>query len=99
MAIKCIICNESHLFQFCSKFKSKSVEQRKEFLDKNERCYYYLGIKHVAEKCFSKKRCMVRSDKHHTTLHINKNNNNKIKNSKQTLLRMVLVVVIKLRMW
>ena len=73
LVIKCIISNESHLFQFCSKYKSKSVYQRKEFMDKCERCYNCLGLKHVAEKCFPKKRCIVCSGKHHTTLHINKN--------------------------
>ena len=57
--IKCIICNEAHLFQFCPKYKSKLVDQRREFLDKSERCYNCLGLKHLAEKCFSKKRCIV----------------------------------------
>ena len=42
-----------------------------------------MGIKHVAEKCYSKKRCEECSGKHHTTLHINKSNNNKDKNNKQ----------------
>ena len=32
VVFKCIICNESHLFQFCPKFKSKNLDQRKEFL-------------------------------------------------------------------
>ena len=49
---------------------------------KNERCYNCLGVKHKAEKCFSKKRCEECSGKHHTTLHTNKNdNNNKPKNN------------------
>ena len=78
--IKCVICSEAHLFQFCPKYKIKSIDQRKEFLDKSERCYNCLGLKHLAEKCFSKKRCIVCGGKHHTTLHINKNNN-KSKNS------------------
>ena len=84
VAIKCIICNENHLLQFLPKFKAKSIDQRKEILDKNEICYNCLGIKHVAEKCYSKKRSKECSGKHQTTLHINKNNNNnKAKNNKQ----------------
>ena len=87
--LKCIICTENHLFQFCNKYKSKSVDQRKDFLDKNERCYNCLGLKHTAEKCYSKKRCMVCNGKHHTTIHNNNNrnnnnnNNNRNKNIKQ----------------
>ena len=82
ISVKCIICGENHLLQFCPKFKNKSVDQRKEFLDKNDRCYNCLGVKHKAEKCFSKMRFENCSGKHHTTLNINKNNNNKNNNNK-----------------
>ena len=66
---ECILNKGNHLLFHCSNFKSKSVENRIEFIKSQKRCFNCLGT-HFLDKCTSKRRC---NKKHHTSLHLLRN--------------------------
>ena len=58
--IKCILCSQSHPLYCCDAFKSKSVEQRREFVFKKNICFNCVNSRdHLARSCTSTNRCKV----------------------------------------
>lgn len=68
---ECIICKGPHHFAQCSTFKSKSIQERIEYVKSQKRCFNCLG-KHFSNDCPSSKRCSVCGKKHNTSLHLTK---------------------------
>ena len=61
----------------CDKFRSKSVDERKEFVKKKSLCWNCMWKWHVAKGCISKYSCRKEDcgKRHHTLLHENKKAN------------------------
>ncbi|XP_077263140.1 uncharacterized protein LOC143898010 [Temnothorax americanus] len=66
---KCMACQEPHDLYQCSKFKSFSVDQRKNLVKTQRCCYNCLGRGHFPSTCPSQKRCTHCQGKHHSLLH------------------------------
>ncbi|KMQ89434.1 gag-pol polyprotein precursor [Lasius niger] len=64
---KCALCNEKHSVMTCAKFKAKSANERKSFVEVNKLCYTCLG-NHSVAKCQSSKNCWT-CKAHHSMLH------------------------------
>ena len=70
--IKCMRCSQSHPLYRCDAFKSKSVEQRREFVFKKNICFNCVNSRdHLAKSCTSTNRCKVPGcgKPHHSLLH------------------------------
>ncbi|XP_068750831.1 uncharacterized protein [Montipora capricornis] len=70
--IKCMLCSQSHPLYCCDAFKSKSVEQRREFVFKKNICFNCGNSRdHLAKSCTSTNRCKVPGcgRPHHSLLH------------------------------
>ena len=70
--IKCMLCSQSHPLYRCDVFKSKSVEQRREFVSKKNICFNCVNSRdHLAKSCTSTNRCKVPGcgKPHHSLLH------------------------------
>ena len=81
---ECLICKNAHHFSQCDSYKSKSIEQRIEFVKSQRRCFNCLG-NHYFNKCPSLKRCNTCGKKHHTTLHLLKRDNKSTDNNKNSV--------------
>ena len=62
-------CNERHGLMQYVKFKTASMEDRKDFVEKTSLCFNCLRKKHVINDCYSKSRCKQCDSKHHTSIH------------------------------
>ncbi|XP_068691595.1 uncharacterized protein [Montipora foliosa] len=70
--MKCTQCSQSHPLYRCDAFKSKSVEQRREFVFKKNICFNCVNSRdHLAKSCTSTNRCKVPGcgKPHHSLLH------------------------------
>lgn len=65
---KCPMCSQTHPLRQCDEFLSKTVAERKHFINSNGRCENCLAA-HELSHCSSKNTCSVCSAKHHTKLH------------------------------
>ncbi|KMQ84307.1 bel12-ag transposon polyprotein [Lasius niger] len=65
---KCALCNEKHSVMMCAKFKAKSANERKSFVEVNKLCYNCLS-NHSVAKCQSSKNCWTCKARHHSMLH------------------------------
>ena len=68
--IKCLCSNEHHLMN-CDEFRSKSVNEKKEFVKKECLCWNCISKSHESKYCISKYSCRKEDcgKKHHTLLH------------------------------
>lgn len=65
---RCPLCPERYYILFCSKFKSKTANDRKDIIKKYSLCLNCLG-RHSVNACKSTKTCSRCSGKHHTLVH------------------------------
>ena len=56
-ALRCVMCDESHLLYQCPRFKSLEVADRLRFVEDKELCLLCFSFDHVVEQCRSKYRC------------------------------------------
>lgn len=64
----CPLCGSTHFLAKCERYHSKTLQQRRDYILKQRRCFNCLGP-HVASKCTSTKRCFKCGKKHHTSIH------------------------------
>ena len=69
--LKCVFCHASHRSVSCSSFRSLSVSERWNVVDKVKACRNCLGLRHSYRVCKSPFSCRVCGLKHHTLLHRN----------------------------
>ena len=75
--IKCWLCSDEHRLMDCDEFRSKSVDERKEFVKKESLCWNCMSKSHVTKDCISKYSCRKEDcgKKNHNFLHENKKTN------------------------
>ncbi|XP_070167756.1 uncharacterized protein [Polyergus mexicanus] len=66
---RCSLCQGTHAFNYCSRFKALSVPQRREHVKKQGACFNCLRLKHGVSSCPSGSRCLRCQGKHHSMLH------------------------------
>lgn len=64
----CPLCGSSHYLAKYEHYQTKPVQQRRDIILKQRRCFNCLGF-HAASKCSSTKRCLKCGKKHHTSIH------------------------------
>lgn len=64
----CPLCGSSHSLAKCESYQNKTVQQRKDIVIKNRRCFNCLAP-HPVRKCLSTKRCLKCGKKHNTSIH------------------------------
>ncbi|XP_076297796.1 uncharacterized protein LOC143217409 [Lasioglossum baleicum] len=64
----CSFCQAAHFVAACDKFRSRSVDDRCNFVSEKQLCYNCLGPHRLAE-CQSKKSCFICRGRHHTLIH------------------------------
>lgn len=67
-ASACILCGSIHYLAKCERYQSMTLQQRRDYITKQRRCFNCLGP-HVASKCSSSRRCIKCGKKHHTSIH------------------------------
>ena len=69
--LKCILCENKHLFYMCDKYKEMTGTERMKLVKKEKLCFNCLKRNHNADKCSSKNRCFRQgcAEHHHTSLH------------------------------
>lgn len=71
----CPFCNiERHPVSQCKNFTKLDIQGRRDFVIKNRLCFNCLSRSHISPTCKSHN-CTICSQKHHTALHIPKQNN------------------------
>ncbi|XP_065359110.1 uncharacterized protein LOC135953245 [Calliphora vicina] len=75
--INCKMCNEEHGLRICPQFRKLSVQERVDFVFKNQCCNNCLSVSHIKTSCKSKNTCLNCGKKHHTLLHMRAVNNSK----------------------
>ncbi|XP_078490965.1 uncharacterized protein LOC144747081 [Ciona intestinalis] len=68
----CICCAGSHCLSQCERFRSMSLQNRKEFVQTKRLCFKCFMRYHSARECRSRERCKVEGctgNYHHTLLH------------------------------
>lgn len=65
----CPLCKIPHFLFECVNFKELDVEKRREFMQKQNRCYNCLSDTHLVSKCKSKRSCFKCHKRHNTLLH------------------------------
>ncbi|XP_065362021.1 uncharacterized protein LOC135955595 [Calliphora vicina] len=68
--VSCMLCNEDHNLRTCRKFRKFSIQQRIDFVYKNNICNNCLGSSHLKANCKSKKTCLFCKKLHDTLLHM-----------------------------
>ncbi|XP_046492942.1 uncharacterized protein [Neodiprion pinetum] len=66
----CACCKSNHYIAFCSTFRGKSLDQRREVVSAKKLCFNCLGP-HQQKDCRSNKTCRVCNGRHHSLLHRN----------------------------
>ncbi|XP_046596916.1 uncharacterized protein LOC124294661 [Neodiprion lecontei] len=66
----CACCKGNHYIAFCSTFRDKSLDQRREVVSAKKLCFNCLGP-HQQKDCRSNKTCRVCNGRHHSLLHRN----------------------------
>ena len=65
----CILCNGNHALEFCYKFFSKSMTERKDFAEANKLCYGCLKPGHNSKFCRNRLTCKICEKQHPTPFH------------------------------
>ncbi|XP_068989249.1 uncharacterized protein [Neodiprion pinetum] len=66
----CACCKGNHYIAFCSTFRDKSLDQRREVVSAKKLCFNCLGP-HQQKDCRSNKTCRVCNGRHHSLMHRN----------------------------
>lgn len=66
---KCPLCSHPHLLLFCPTFRASSIEERRNFVQKENLCYNCLRNGHDRDSCENSGRCRTCGQKHHSMLH------------------------------
>ena len=69
---KCSICSGDHPIYKCESFLKKSVSERLQFVKSKSLCFNCLGSKHPTKNSKSRYSCMQCRTRHHTLLHLDK---------------------------
>ncbi|XP_073821478.1 uncharacterized protein [Musca autumnalis] len=69
---KCPYCKTNHQIRSCQEFRKLSVQERVDFVVKNNICFNCLSAGHMKQNCKSNNTCLMCHKDHHTLLHINK---------------------------
>ena len=64
----CSFCKQAHYIATCVSFKSKSLSEKRDFVNRESLCFNCLR-KHSVQACRSPRRFIICKGKHHTTLH------------------------------
>jgi len=67
--IVCPDCSANHPLRKCERFKSKPVQQRWIFVEKQKLCFSCLGSKHTRNICRCSQKCKHCNKPHHALLH------------------------------
>lgn len=81
---KCACCNEKHPIFICTKFKSITVNERRDLVKQKALCLLCLKPKHQANECKFKKMCPHCNKRHNGLLHFNENEKSNRKFEKNT---------------
>lgn len=73
--VSCQLCKENHRLSYCAKFQEKSVNDRITFVKNSRLCLNCLKPNHTSREC-TNGTCRKCNLNHHTTLHINRQNQN-----------------------
>ncbi|XP_046601937.1 uncharacterized protein LOC124295559 [Neodiprion lecontei] len=76
----CACCKGNHYIAFCSTFRDKSLDQRREVVSAKKLCFNCLGP-HQQKDCRSNKTCRVCNGRHHSLLHRNSSSISTVANS------------------
>ncbi len=68
-APKCLLCSKTHNLEKCPEFKSKTLEQRREFVLSQGLCFGCFKKGHLSSGCQSRMKCEDCSKLHPTLLH------------------------------
>ena len=67
--LKCILCENKHLFYKCGKYEEMTGTERMKLVKKEKLCFNCLKGYHNADKCISKNKCFRPGcAEHHDTL-------------------------------
>ncbi len=67
----CPLCKGTHDLDDCETFLSKSVDERRSFLQKSRLCFACYGSNHMSKGCTFKRTCKQCGKPHPTALHVN----------------------------
>lgn len=83
--LRCIFCKQNdHKIYKCANFRNSPQTEKTNFVRSNKLCFNCLGYKHLTKDCTSQG-CYFCSGKHHTILHVDKNQDiNRSQNSHST---------------
>jgi transposase InsO family protein len=65
----CPLCSNSHALRDCSKFNSKSIDDKVTFIREKRLCFGCLGTNHVSKGCRQRDKCSKCGKRHPTALH------------------------------
>ena len=66
----CPLCSAEHYIASCPQYRTKTVEQRRDFVNSKRLCFNCLRSGHQKRDCKSAGRCQACKEQHHTTLHL-----------------------------
>lgn len=66
---ECTFCTKNHYICHCTTFSQLNVEQRRDFVKKNNLCFNCLVKGHSIKNCRQNTRCRICTKRHHTLLH------------------------------
>ena len=67
--LRCWLCQGAHHLDDCTAFRDKSLSERKRFIRDKKLCFACFGLGHFLQECKSRRKCMVCSQRHPTSLH------------------------------
>ncbi|XP_061394008.1 uncharacterized protein LOC133329549, partial [Musca vetustissima] len=77
----CPCCGKRHFLYKCFKFAAMSSASKREFINSNKICRNCLNIGHFSKDCKSTSRCKSCNLAHHTIMHNEYSNQNRLNNS------------------
>lgn len=66
---RCGFCKENHYIYKCKQFSKKPIEERYDFVQKNNLCFNCLVPNHSVYNCKQRTTCQICKKKHHSLLH------------------------------
>ncbi len=68
--VACQICKGKHDLDDCKQFLTKSVNERRSYLQQNNLCFACYNTGHTSKGCLHKRTCKTCGKRHHTALRI-----------------------------
>ncbi len=69
----CPLCDGTHPLNRCFKFRDFNITDKKRFLMDQKRCFLCFAVGHMAQSCHVEFRCRDCGARHHTSLHVSDN--------------------------